>query len=948
MGERKFTLVKRIVSAALIAVLVFTSADFSVLAAEEENVSPSETLTAESAAEEESASPSEAPAAEEEKKAADDKQEFESVPVEENAEEKKTAENASETETNDNSTETEPVSSETESTVAEGSEFAADEGSEAADTPLITPGEKTTVLEDAKSGNYETAWFPAPTMNVSQIAYESASHSGMNAFDILPGGRVFAPFTGKIVNKVERYGFVVLQSTEEVYYADGSRGYMTVGFMHDNDISDLAYGQIIRQGEAFYDQGLKGGGTGEHVQISVLRGKANFTSSYSKGDVYAYDAFAINRDRTLIDGKSHFGKLNPVNHLTQGSNTDWKDLWRYTDSPAPTGPSTLAISGHTAPGNGNIQIGARWICNGTVSSNYMINEVSGYILKSDNSTSVYSKTVNPNAKSYSLPNSAIDIAMLFNMLPEGYYRYKITAKDASMSSAQELFNTEFTVGNPAPLAPEDSTAPTVSSVTVTNTGSELYFNADASDDTGITEAWMVAKGDDGAEHRFAATVSGNKISGTWKAGYFSSSNKIEVTVYAKDAAGNIGSSSMIITPTEKPSIPDDKDDSQYPDAERTDLQAAEGTISAIRAKLYDGIPYTPAVRVTIRENGKKKTLTEGFDYRVVYINNTNAGTGTVKVRGNGAYKGEITADFTINPKPIKRLRILAGSLAAKSADVIPVCVYDGSKLLASGIDYDLSQLPSLDSYVNKNVSVTLTGKGNYSGTAAVKLPVYDAEASQIIGADNVTLKYARTDYTGKAIKDNEPTVKVGDKTLVYNKDYRVQYQNNINAGTAFVIVTGKGEYKGRAVKTFEIAPPQMKLTVAPIRTQIYSGKLYKPSVRVTASGKRLAANRDYTLVYINNLHAGTDTAKVIVTGIGNYAGLSGEASFSIMQQQISKASVKGTKAALTVTYGGKILKEGVHYEAFYDESSVKNNKIEVTITGKGDFTGSVTKKVRVQ
>ena len=40
-----------------------------------------------------------------------------------------------------------------------------------------------------KAMAYETAWFPAPQMNLSQIAYETgsgSSHGDYNAIDILP------------------------------------------------------------------------------------------------------------------------------------------------------------------------------------------------------------------------------------------------------------------------------------------------------------------------------------------------------------------------------------------------------------------------------------------------------------------------------------------------------------------------------------------------------------------------------------------------------------------------------------------------------------------------------------------------------------------------------------------------------------------------------------------
>lgn len=118
----------------------------------------------------------------------------------------------------------------------------------------------------------------------------------------------------------------------------------------------------------------------------------------------------------------------------------------YSETPA---ASTLQITGQTPPGNGNINAGAYWTCNGTIKSNYSINEVSGYIFASDNSTVLYSKTINPNASSYSLANGAIDKALLFNKLSAGTYYYKITAKDTSGKTIS--YNVKFTVTDPAPV-----------------------------------------------------------------------------------------------------------------------------------------------------------------------------------------------------------------------------------------------------------------------------------------------------------------------------------------------------------------------------------------------------------------------------------------------------------------------------------------------------------------
>ena len=194
-------------------------------------------------------------------------------------------------------------------------------------------GGKATKTEAA---DYEYAWFPAPTMNITQIAYESYSHSNNNAIDFVSGGNVFAPFTGKIVYKDANWGYVLLQSTNEVYYADGTLDYMTVAFMHDSNISDLSVGQVIKQGKAFYQAGGMGSGNPNaypvHVDLSIFRGKVNSVSRYGRGDTYAYNAFYINSAKTTsIVNK---GKVESGNRVTNGY-SNWSSLWKDLSSAKP-------------------------------------------------------------------------------------------------------------------------------------------------------------------------------------------------------------------------------------------------------------------------------------------------------------------------------------------------------------------------------------------------------------------------------------------------------------------------------------------------------------------------------------------------------------------------------------------------------------------------------------
>ncbi len=88
---------------------------------------------------------------------------------------------------------------------------------------------------------------------------------------------------------------------------------------------------------------------------------------------------------------------------------------------------------------------------------------------------------------------------------------------------------------------------------------------------------------------------------------------------------------------------------------------------------------------------------------------------------------------------------------------------------------------------------------------------------------------------------------------------------------------------------------------------------------------------------------------VTITARGNYTG-SAEKTFVINKQNIKKVSVKGTqKDGLSVYYGTRLLQENRDYTLDYGRSKGKN-KIEVIITATedSDFSGSITKSVKIQ
>lgn len=86
--------------------------------------------------------------------------------------------------------------------------------------------------------------------------------------------RAFAPFDA-IVRKIykEDANEVWIESLEPVLYADGTVDYMTMMFIHDNDVSDLYVGKVLKQYEEFYQEGTKGNVTGAHIHLECAKGR---------------------------------------------------------------------------------------------------------------------------------------------------------------------------------------------------------------------------------------------------------------------------------------------------------------------------------------------------------------------------------------------------------------------------------------------------------------------------------------------------------------------------------------------------------------------------------------------------------------------------------------------------------------------------------------------------
>ena len=293
------------------------------------------------------------------------------------------------------------------------------------------------------------------------------------------------------------------------------------------------------------------------------------------------------------------------------------------------------------------------------------------------------------------------------------------------------------------------------------------------------------------------------------------------------------------------------------------------TINKPSNSVYDGKEHKWSPAVTDKEGN---ALVEGTDYEVAYSTSdfrNVTGTVTVTITGIGNYTGTVTRTYEITPKAY---RVTTDS--AKK-------VYDGTALTAGG---------KIEGIVDgETVEFTTTGSRTVEGTSK----------------NTYSLK-----WNGSAIQTNYKLAKesIGELTV-----------------------------KSKSIIPDEPNTPDDKktgITVSDPKDSKYDGQEHREvlTVKDTKTGKDLIANKDYTVVYSDDL-VNAGTVKVTVTGLGNYSG-----SFT-KTYKITKRLVTLTSATVSKTYDGQALKntsitvsgdgfvegEGASYEVTGTQTKVGNS-----------------------
>jgi len=171
----------------------------------------------------------------------------------------------------------------------------------------------------------------------------------------------------------------------------------------------------------------------------------------------------------------------------------------------------------------------------------------------------------------------------------------------------------------------------------------------------------------------------------------------------------------------------------------------------VKDQTYTGKALKPAVTV---KYGKAK-LVKGTDYIVSYKNNKGAGTATVTLTGKGDYTGTRKVTFTIKPAKLSKCTFsaLKDAVYSGAAKKPAVTVKFGATKLKKGTDYTVAYKNNIEV---GTATVTLTGKGNFTGTKKLTFAINPKNVSiskLAAGTKQLSVQWtAREDVTGYEIE----------------------------------------------------------------------------------------------------------------------------------------------------------------------------------------------------
>ncbi len=295
-----------------------------------------------------------------------------------------------------------------------------------------------------------------------------------------------------------------------------------------------------------------------------------------------------------------------------------------------------------------------------------------------------------------------------------------------------------------------------------------------------------------------------------------------------------------------------------------------------------------------------------------------------------------------------------------------VRIYNGKTLLTAGKDYTIKYsnnkaVASKDKPKNAP-TITVTGKGNYSGSTVCKFSILQKNIETGVAVNNLLVGY------NKKVQKLVPTVTYNGIKLKKGTDFTVEYPNTglddyKVSGTYDIVIRGKGNFTGElhVTETITNSVLMTKASVEGVKTLAYTGdELTQAGMIVKYNKKVLVAGEDYSVSYQNNVEIGTAT--ITITGLGSQTergSFLGEkkVTFKITGTALSKAKMYGFASSKVYTgeeieqtaelrFGDITLVEDEDYEVTYSKN-VNVGTATVVYKGINAYSGSIKKTFKI-
>lgn len=385
----------------------------------------------------------------------------------------------------------------------------------------------------------------------------------------------------------------------------------------------------------------------------------------------------------------------------------------------------------------------------------------------------------------------------------------------------------------------------------------------------------------------------------------------------------------------------------------TEPAAKQLTYTGAAQELVEaGVASFGAIEYKIGNNGQ---------YSTTIPKATAAGTYTVyyQVQGTDNYAAIVEGNVkvTIAPKTLTADMIADIDAQTYTGNAIKptLTVTDGNAALALNTDYTVAYTDSIDA---GTATATITGKGNYTGSAVKNYTIGAMSISGFTVSVDASQTYT---YSGQAHKPRVTVSNASDGAqLAINTDYTVAYRDSINAGTATVTVTGKGNYTGTKEATYTINPLDASQTEITLETTsfVYNGEEQTPAVTSVSFGTTptvvpTITSSDYDVTYSNNINASETAPTVTVTFKGNFTGTA-STTFVITKANLTDVTVtlagwavgaepntpvvSGNAGNGTVSYTYSV----VNGEAFTETvpTAIGNYVVKATIAESANYFGT--------